>query len=173
MFDLRMLFDWRMWLLVLLTYLLGGCLWGNPGNEVRRSLTQRQQVGWSAEGNFTQEAEGTQTNNMLMAEGEIVLMTDADGKPTIDLSKSRVTAILITSPSAKDASNVAQVFAAASTAQYEMFGRTLEGIFAMVVPLVQARIERAPEPETESDRMSRNDVIEIIRELRGGGDGGR
>lgn len=160
------LFDWRMWLLVLLIFLLGGCLWGNPGGEVRRGMTQTQTVGWGADGNFTQTAEGTQTNNLLMAEG-LIVMKDGNGMPAIDFDQSRLTHVLITSPSARDASNALARAFEASTAQAEMFGKTLEGILSMVVPLIQSRMERPREPDAESDRLSRDDVLEIIRELRG------
>jgi hypothetical protein len=102
-------------------------------------MTQHQAVGWNADGNFTQEAEGTQTNNMIMAEGDIVMKEDEHGRPMIDLEHSTLTHVLITSPSAQDASNaLAQAFAA-STAQAELFGRTLDGIMQMVVPLIGTR----------------------------------
>ncbi len=150
-----------------LAAMCSGCLWGNPGGEVRRGMTQQQRVGWSAEGNFTQEAEGTQTNNMLMAEGEIVMKEDDNGKPVIDFERSQLTAVLITSPSAQDASNaLAQAFQA-STAQAELFGKTLEG---MIIPLMQARLEAQPAPGDpgESGGLTRDDVLEIIRSLRDG-----
>lgn len=151
-----------------------GCLAGT-GQQVKTALTQHQKVGWTND-EFTQEATGTQTNNMLMAEGEIVLLYDEDGKPTIDHEKSKITALLITSPSAGDASSSLSLAFQASTAQAQLFGDTVESLTAMLVPLLAARASPPPDDgtpdKTRADMI--RDIIAAIREFdaRSDEDGG-
>lgn len=156
-----------------LALLACGCLAGT-GRQVQTAQTQHQKVGWTNE-EFTQEATGTHDNNMLMAEGpHIVLKYDDDGKLTIDANQSVVTALLITSPSSRNASNSLSVTV---QAQADMFSKALEGITATFAALVPF-IVRQPPPSTSPPGTSRadmiRDIIAAIREhdARAGDDGG-
>jgi hypothetical protein len=110
--------------------LASGCV--QPGRDVSKGLTQESRVGWTADGNFSQWAIGTHTNNVLMVEGEIVLREDG----TIDYEQSTITALLRTSPSAKDAGSAMQAAFVAQTEQAKMFAEMFTASLSLITPFV-------------------------------------
>ena len=153
-------------MLVLTPFCMGGCLYGRPGIETQQAMKQKQQTGWDEHGNFNRIAEGTHTDNVLMAEGEIVMTNvEGEGLPEIDWANSRITHVLITKPEADDAYNAANAFAAASTAQAELFGKHMESMTSIITSFLPTVLPppRAP-PVDDGDDTSR--LERIIDELR-------
>jgi hypothetical protein len=141
-----------------------GCVMTDPGGQVKKAMTQEQRVGWHENGAFDQYAIGTHTNDMVMAEGHIVLMIDPDGNEIIDHSKSTLTHYLRTSPGLEDTGNALGLMAKASTEQSKVFMDGFNAIVGMLVPLVRARAAD-PVGEPEASPAANGDAIrELIRD---------
>ncbi len=125
--------------------LSSGCALLNPGGQVGESHKQRFEIGWTAD-EFKAVSNGLQEQGFTMAEGEIVMMNDAEGNPVMDVEKSVVTAYLRSTPVSRENTLAGQSYATAGVQQTEALTRLIEALVPLFRPTIRSPPKPIPDP---------------------------
>jgi hypothetical protein len=129
-----------------------GCLMWTPGNQAAAGLKTSKLITWDENDNIHFEVEGPQTDELLVAGGEVRLLKNPDTDAWELDPASVLEYVLYSNPKATDARDVSLAYGVESTkqgAQLADFGRAL--IEALPGLITAAKAPPTPPPEPEPD----------------------